>query len=117
MRLPISMMIGCAFMMTGAAAFGASRKDHDDCNAADPDRNIAGCTRIIADITEPKTTRAIAYVGRGLAWQAKGDLDRAISDFDQAISLDRNDADAYYRRSQVFVEKGDLDHAITTSTR
>ena len=40
------------------------------------------------DITEPKTTRAIAYVGRGLAWVAKHDLDYAMADFTDAIRLD-----------------------------
>ena len=53
---------------------------------------VAGptCTRILADVTESKTTRAIAYVNRGLAWEAKGDIDRAIADFTDAITLNPN---------------------------
>jgi tetratricopeptide (TPR) repeat protein len=48
---------------------------------------------------------------RAVAWQAKGDLDRAIADYDEAIRLNPNFANAYKNRAGVWKVKGDLDRA------
>jgi tetratricopeptide (TPR) repeat protein len=45
------------------------------------DEAIAACSRLLA--ADPKD--ALAYAGRGIAYNRKGNYDRAISDFDQAI--------------------------------
>ena len=42
----------------------------------------------------------------------KGDYDRAIADFDQAIQLKPDYADAYYNRGIAYHDKGDYDRAI-----
>lgn len=99
-------------LLSVAPALGASQKDHDDCNANDADRNIAGCTRLIEDRTESKRVRAIAHVGRGLAWRSKGDRDRAINDFTDAIGLDPDDALAYNNRANLWREMGEVNRAI-----
>jgi tetratricopeptide (TPR) repeat protein len=109
-------VIACAVLLLATQALAASRKAHDDCNAEDPDRNIAGCTRIIADRGEGKRVRGIAHVGRGLAWVAKGKLDRAIADFTQAVRLNPNDALAYSNRGLTWADKGDFDRAIADYT-
>jgi tetratricopeptide (TPR) repeat protein len=116
MRLPTAMLVTCMLMAVAAPALGASHKDHDDCNADDPDRNIAGCTIVVQDLTEKAKTRANAYVGRGLAWQIKGNRDRAISDFTDAIRLNPKDALAYNNRGLAWNEKGDHDRAIADLT-
>ena len=119
------------FMAMAAPAFGASQRDHADCNALDPDRNIVGCTRIIEDSSERDRIRAIAYVGRGLAWSAKGegdhpsyynnrgnawhargDDDRALADYDKAIRLNPKNAAYYNNRRDAWLAKGDLARAI-----
>ena len=51
---------------------------------------------------------ASAYNNRGLAWRDKGDLDRAIADYDQAIRLDPKDATTYFDRGLVKRAKGDI---------
>src|SRR6266849_6281489 len=99
MRYLASMMtMTCVLMSVAGPALGASRQAHGDCDADDPDRNIAGCTRIIEDATEGETMRAVAYVARGLAWQAKGYLDRALADYTDAIRVNPRDALAYNNR-------------------
>ena len=42
----------------------------------------------------------------------KGDKDRAIADYNEAIRLNPNDADAYYNRGNAWSDKGDNDGAI-----
>ena len=49
---------------------------------------------------------------RGIAWKAKGDFDRAIADFDQAIELDPKYCSAYFNRGIAWASKGDFDRAI-----
>jgi tetratricopeptide (TPR) repeat protein len=96
-----------------ASAFGASKKDISDCQQADDlDRTIAGCSRVLNDRGESQGYRAIAYNNRGFVWHDKGDLDRAIADYNEAIRLDPKQANAYRNRGNAWREKGDLDRAI-----
>ena len=46
----------------------------------------------------------------------KGDNDRAIQNFDQAIQLDPKDAVAYITRGTAYASKGDNDRRLRTST-
>ena len=55
---------------------------------------------------------AMAYNNRGFAYSKKGDLDRAIADFDEAIRLDPKYALAYLNRGNAYYRKGDQDRAI-----
>lgn len=117
MRLLLSAMVAGVLMAAAAPAFGASQSAHDDCNSGDPDRNIAGCTRVAEDVAESGKTRSIAYVGRGLAWHLKGDFDRAITDYSDAIRLNPNNPLAYNNRGLAWRDKGDPDRAIADFTR
>lgn len=109
MRLPLSTLL---LMLLAAPALAATQADHDDCNAADAERNIAGCTRIIEDKTESDTVRGIAHVGRGLALLGKGEANRALADMTEAIRLNPNDALAYNNRALIRRDAGDIDNAI-----
>ncbi len=112
MRFLPSLLAACMLIAVAAPASAANRKNHDDCNTADPDRNIAGCTIVAEDTRERPQTRANAYVGRGLAWRDKGNLDRAIADFTVAISLNPKDALAYNDRGLAWNDKGNHERAI-----
>ncbi len=57
------------------------------------------------------------YKGRGNAKYAKQDLDGAIADYDRAIALNPNGADAYYNRGLAKRTKQDLDGAIADFDR
>src|SRR5258708_6164349 len=52
------------------------------------------------------------YSNRGFAYRKKGELDRAIADYSQAISLDPKAAQYYYNRGVTYRSKGDVDRAI-----
>jgi len=57
----------------------------------------------------------IAYNNRGEAYFRKGDYDRAIFDYDQALSIDPNYKTAYYlyeNRGTAYLMKGDYERAI-----
>src|ERR1041384_3873173 len=56
--------------------------------------------------------RGVANDERGAAYGQKGDLDRAIADFDRAIQIEPNLADAYNNRGAAYGLKGDVDRAI-----
>ncbi len=49
---------------------------------------------------------AYAYYNRGVAYGDKGDYDRAIADYDTAISLNPKYADAYNSRAWAYIKSG-----------
>lgn len=64
----------------------------------DWDQQIKSCTALIQSGTESKENLAIAYYNRALAYENKDDYTRAIADYDEALRLDPNDADALLYR-------------------
>jgi tetratricopeptide (TPR) repeat protein len=62
------------------------------------------------DLEDPKD--ADAYYNRGLAYTNKGELDRAIADYDEVIRLNPKYAEAYNNRGVAYANKGELDRAI-----
>jgi tetratricopeptide (TPR) repeat protein len=81
-------------------------------DGATPDKQIEACSVVIDAGGETDVVMAGAYVNRGNALSDSGDSDKAIQDFNKAISLDSKLAAAYAGRGAVFVAKGQLDFAI-----
>ena len=54
----------------------------------------------------------VAYNNRGVAYGVKGDHDQAIQDYDKAIALNPDAAEAYNNRGVAYGVKGDHDQAI-----
>jgi tetratricopeptide (TPR) repeat protein len=54
----------------------------------------------------------VAFNNRGYAYSDKGDNDRAIADYSEAIRLDPKSATAFKNRGIAYLEKGDNDRAI-----
>ena len=74
----------------------AADKAWEDCEAADPDQSIAGCTLVLKRGTREKATRRVdAYTNRGISYGQKKDYDRAIADYDEALRLDPRNSKAY----------------------
>jgi Tfp pilus assembly protein PilF len=53
-----------------------------------------------------------SYNSRGNAWRGKGEIDNAITDYNEAIRLDPNFAFPYNGRAAAFDDKGEFDRAI-----
>ena len=73
---------------------------------------INACTTLI-DLRQGTTAAlAIAHNNRGNAYTAKGDYERAIEDFDDAIKLDPTHAKPFNNRGVAYLRKGEYDLAI-----
>jgi tetratricopeptide (TPR) repeat protein len=94
------------------------------CAGPDVQAAIAGCT---AAIETDRDRRAAAYYNRGIAWRAASQadraqrddaaLDKAIADYDAAIRLNPDFAEAYVNRGIAWFDKGRYDQAIADATR
>src|SRR5262245_30240215 len=63
-----------------------------------------------------RASSAASYLERGNSWMAKGEIERAIADYDLAIAFDANSV-AYYNRGLARQRKGDLAAAISYYNR
>ena len=112
-----SILLSCAValaLISGAApAQARSSSDWRDCNGRDVDARISACTRIIDQGGGRNSQmRAGAFNNRGIAYFSKGEFERAIRDFDDAISAKPNNPVLYHNRGMAFYNKGDNEAAI-----
>jgi tetratricopeptide (TPR) repeat protein len=77
------------------------------------DNIIEGCTAVIQASKDPPQKLATAFDNRGVAYRRKGEYDRALQDYDQAISLNPGSAYPYNNRGIIYRIKGDYDRAIS----
>lgn len=97
-------------LLAPSLALAQERKESDD-----PIREAADALeggkydQAIAKFTEGI---ARAYRARGIAHAAKGDLDKALADYNESIRLNAEDPIAYYNRGNVYKEKGSTEKAI-----
>ncbi len=70
---------------------------------------LVGCRAIPGNLTGED---AKDYINRGNAWRDKGEHDKAIAAFTEAIRLAPNDANAYFNRGLAWRSKGEYDKAI-----
>jgi tetratricopeptide (TPR) repeat protein len=78
----------------------------------DWDQQIRSCSTLIESGRETSDKLVIAYNYRGISYATKGDLDRGIADFSEAIRLDPKNAYAYNNRGSAYENKGDHDRAV-----
>ena len=71
------------------------------------DAIVGGCTALIQSGTYAGRDLSTVFIIRATAHQRKGDLDRAIQDYDQAARLEPNFAAAVYGRGVAKEQTGD----------
>jgi tetratricopeptide (TPR) repeat protein len=86
--------------------------DWETCAKGAGDEAIGACTRAIKSGTYNGKTLALAYSNRGVEWRAKGDLARAIADYNEAIKTDPQQPAAYNNRGIAHAAAVDYDKAI-----
>src|SRR5262245_31042496 len=59
-----------------------------------------------------RASSAASYVDRGNSWMAKGEIERAIADYDLAITFDSRSASAWHNRGVARYRRGDLAGAL-----
>lgn len=77
-----------------------------------PDIRIISCTRNIQSGRFTGQNLAIAFTNRGLAYKSKGQWDRAIADFSEAIRLKPDFVTAFNNRGNIYYGYGQFDRAI-----
>src|SRR6266487_3402511 len=117
---------GLAFAMLGMLAgsllpppaLGQGANPVENClmaGAALPDAVIRECT--LAMQSSDKAAIPAVYLGRADAYVRKGDYDRALADYDEAIKLAPGTAIAFALRGEVHAKRGDYDGAIADYER
>src|SRR4029077_14037182 len=110
----LSRLLFCFAMLVVAGP--ATADDALRCSREAGDVAIAACTRAINSGAGRSSTKSISYENRGNAYHDKGDMDRAIADYTEAIRLDPKNVNAYGHRGVTYRDKGDLDLAIADFT-
>ena len=106
--------LALSMLVTGCWIAVAQADDKADCRGGkDVELKIRSCIALI----ERDTKDAVAYYNRASAYQTKGEADRAIADYDQAITLKPDYAAAYENRARVFAIKGDYTRAVADVTK
>jgi TonB family protein len=113
-----------AFVLLLIAGFGSDRALSDDNSTCsdqkvEADARIEACTKLLElnDQNSPGKSRVLA--SRGRAYFQKNDFDRALSDYNDAVKSDPDNADAFLYRAGAHWKKfedgkafGDLSEAI-----
>lgn len=88
---------------------------YDD-KATDP-QTIDGCTALILSGGLAGRDLAIVYYNRGIGYEGTNQLALALSDYNSAIRLDPNYADAFDNRGNTYFKTGDNQRAIADFDR
>ena len=89
-----------------------SGDDLPKCTVSPPDASaLSACGRIIADVNASAEMRSRAFAFRGIGHANKGDFDRAVADFDEAIRLDAKLGAGFSNRGFAHFRLGKFDRA------
>jgi tetratricopeptide (TPR) repeat protein len=84
-----------------------SRPDGSQLGSIKFDRDLPVVNFVFTELSD-----YMIYINRGTAYLFKGDHDRALTDFSDAIKLQPNHIFAYFNRAAVYSAKQDYDHAL-----
>ncbi len=112
----LSILIAGMAPALGQAPAQAPADDAALCRTTSGDAAIAACTRAIAGGKLKDRNLAVAYNKRGSEEERKGEPDKAIVDYDEALRADPTFVVVYVNRAQVFRRRRELDRAIADYT-
>jgi Tfp pilus assembly protein PilF len=115
----LSLLVAAIAGLTSVCTAPAAADDFDTCYKESGDLAISACTRAIASGNYSGQSLAEIFNNRGSEYISKSDFNSAISDFDNAIKLDRNYPYAFQNRCIAYQSrgnKGDDDQAISDCT-
>lgn len=107
--------IALLFLLSDSVGIAWAQPASDDaksCASQDPNIVVPSCSALISSGQLNVSNKAIAYFNRGLAYLRQKNLDRAIADFDQAITLNPTLAEAYGNRGNAYFEKDEIGRAV-----
>jgi lipoprotein NlpI len=107
----ILLLIGACLTATGARADDGTVCDGR--TSLGTEERIQACTRLIASRKTSKHNRIAAYHNRGNLFTTIGNLDRAVSDYSEAIKINPKLKETYRNRCIAHHRRGDYDHAIS----
>jgi tetratricopeptide (TPR) repeat protein len=111
----IAVAITLATVMSNAVAVAQTSKEWRQCSGAEgaiADVIISGCSTVIEAGQGTPKQLATAFNNRGVVYKFKGEYDRALEDYNQAILLNPSFASAYNNRGVIYRIKGDYERAI-----
>ena len=111
-RFIVLCAVSGTLLAPSAAAAAPKPDDRRTCAEASGEVAIAACSRVIASGRYRGSDLAKAYFYRGVEYRERGDLDRAIVDYSEAIRFDPKFALAYNNRGLALQDRGELDRAI-----
>jgi tetratricopeptide (TPR) repeat protein len=112
LQRPLPFLAGIMISVTVAGMAAADDRSLCDSSNTPADDAVAACSRRLTSGELKGRDIAITYNNRGWGWTKKGDLDRAIADYNEAIRLDPAYTNAYNNRASVWTRKGAHDRAI-----
>jgi len=123
-RYTLSILCACILVLQlFTYAFCFSKEEIDDCLLrgnnhllrGEVDQAISEFTQAIKIVREikPDASYAQAYYSRAVAYEYKGDLENAVSDYTEAIKLDPRNFLSYYRRGDIYQKTGRLFEAMS----
>ena len=90
----------------------AAADEWDSCVKLSDDLAVAGCSRAIDSHQYTGRSLARLYARRGGAYQAQGDVNRAVADYNESMRIDPTYPAAYNNRGNTWFHRGDFDRAI-----
>ena len=111
-----AMLLSSILAATASAVAAQTPQEQRWCEGEDGAtlaQRIDGCSWVIKAAHDKAEKLAEAFNARGVAYRLKGDLDRAIQDYSQAIKLNDKLAAAYNNRGVAYDRKGEYDRAIS----
>src|SRR5229473_2079324 len=96
-------LVSALVLLVGMAP--AKADDVATCDKGSGEAKIAACSRLISSGKFKGHNLAIVFNNRGNAHYGKGEYDRAVADYSEAIRLDPKYAAAYNARGNAFFSK------------